>query len=261
MQRRHLLASALLAGALALTGCSGDGSSAEEQTPATPAEQLEAARVALEATSAMTIALTSADVPTDVNGVRSATGVGVVDEGTIKFAGQVEARITGISATVEIISIGEDAYMKLFSPEFALVDLEEFGAPNPTAFLSPETGIGSLMAATTDLTEGGRTREGREVLREITGKLPGEKVEGLLRLGGPGLVFDVAYGLTEDGELRRAVLEGEFYEGTVSTYTLLLTDYGQGVPIEVPTPGGGTETSTDSGTETSTESPSASPTG
>jgi lipoprotein LprG len=253
MQRRHVLASALLAGALALSGCSGEGSASAEESAATPEEQLAAARETLESTDAMSIALTSTEVPTDVNGVRSATGVGVIEEDTIKFAGQVEARITGIAATVDIICIGEDAYMKLFTPEFAPVDLEELGAPNPTSFLAPETGIASLMAATTDLTRGGREREGREILDEIAGKLPGEKIEGLLRLGGPGLVFDVTYGLTTDGELRRAVLEGEFYEGTRSTYTLLLTDYGQAVPIEAPT-AGSTGTSTGTSTVTSTAS-------
>ncbi|MFN2321196.1 MAG: LppX_LprAFG lipoprotein [Dermatophilaceae bacterium] len=255
MQRRHVLAPALLAGALALAGCSGEDAPAEETTPATAAEQLAVAQANLEATDALTITLTSTNVPTDVNGVRSATGVGVIDEASNRFAGEVEARITGITATVEIICIGEDAYMKLFTPEFAPTDLEALGAPNPTSFLDPDTGIASLMAATTDLAEGGRQREGREILREITGTLPGEKIEGLLRLGGPGLEFDVTYGLTPEDELRRAVLEGEFYEGTRSTYTLVLTDYGQAVPIEVPievpTPGsGGTETGTDAPTPT-----------
>ena len=250
MQRRHVLVTALIAGALALTGCSEDGSGAEEPTAATPAERLAAAQATLEGTDALTIALTSTEVPTDVNGVRSATGVGVIEGESIRFAGEVEARITGVAATVEIISIDEDAYMKLFTPEFAPVDLEELGAPNPTAFFAPETGIASLMAETTQLAEGGREREGREILQEITGVLPGEKIEGLLRLGGPGVEFDVAYGLTDDGELRRAVLEGEFYEGTRSTYTLLLTDYGEAIPIEAPTAGTGTSTGPPAATPT-----------
>ena len=109
------------------------------------------------------------------------------------------------------------------------------GAPNPTTFLDPETGLSSLIGATTDLAEGERTREGREILRQVTGTLPGDRVEALLRLGGPDRTFDVTYGLTDEGELRSAVLEGEFYDGTESTYTLLLTDYGQAVPIERPT--------------------------
>lgn len=250
MQRRHVLVPALLAGALALVGCSGEGSTAREPTPATAAERLATAQATLEAADALAIALTSTNVPTDVNGVRSATGVGVTEGDLIKFAGEVEARITGVTATVEIISIGDDAYMKLFTPEFSPVDLEELGAPNPTSFFAPETGIGSLMAATTDLAEGGREREGREILTEITGTLPGEKIEGLLRLGGPGLAFDVTYGLTTENELRRAVLEGEFYEGTQSTYTLILTDYGQAVPIEVPTAGAGATTGPDAPTST-----------
>ena len=36
-------------------------------------------------------------------------------------------------------------------------------------------------------------------------------------------------------ELRTAVLEGEFWEGTQSTYTLVLTAYGTVVPIQAPT--------------------------
>lgn len=257
MQRRRLLASVVLAGAVALSGCSGEGASESEPTPATPAERLAAAQGALEAADGLTIALTSVDVPTDVNGVRSATGVGVVDGASIRFAGEVEARITGVSATVEMISIDDDAYMKLFTPDFAPVDLEALGAPNPTSFFAPETGIASLIAATTDIAEGGRQREGREILTEITGTLPGEKIEGLLRLGGPGLEFDVAYGLTDENELRRAVLEGEFYDGTRSTYTLVLTDYGQVVPIERPTAGAGEGTVTGSPTSGATASPSS----
>ena len=233
--RPHALAAGVLALALAVAGCSGEEGNAEAETPAGPQEQLAAAQAVLEAADAMTIELTSTDVPTDVNGVRSATGVGVVDGDTIKFAGDIEGRINGVTATVGLICIGPDAYMKLFTPDYAPVDLEELGAPNPTTFLDPESGLASLMGATTDVAEGERTREGREILRQITGTLPGDRVEALLRLGGPDRTFDVTYGLSDDDELRSAVLEGEFYDGTQSTYTLLLTDYGQSVPIERPT--------------------------
>ncbi|MGA8047699.1 MAG: LppX_LprAFG lipoprotein [Dermatophilaceae bacterium] len=234
MPRLSLAAGAVVL-AFALAGCSGDEGSAEAEAPAGPQEQLAAAREVLESTDAMTIELTGTDVPTDVNGVRSATGVGVVDGDTIKFAGDIEGRINGVTATVALICIGPDAYMKLFTPDYAPVDLDELGAPNPTTFLDPEAGLSSLIGATTDLAEGERTREGREILRQVTGTLPGDRVEALLRLGAPDRTFDVTYGLTDENELRTAVLEGEFYDGTESTYTLLLTDYGQAVPIERPT--------------------------
>jgi lipoprotein LprG len=243
------LAAGVLALAFALGGCTGEEGNAEAEAPAGPQEQLDAAQAVLEATDAMTIELTSTDVPTDVNGVRSATGVGVVDGDTIKFAGDIEGRINGVTATVGLICIGPDAYMKLFTPDYAPVDLDELGAPNPTSFLDPDTGLASLIGATTDVAEGERTREGREILRQVTGTLPGDRVEALLRLGGSDRTFDVTYGLTEDDELRTAVLEGEFYDGTESTYTLLLTDYGQAVPIERPT-GAPTDATTPSASAT-----------
>ena len=35
--------------------------------------------------------------------------------------------------------------MKLFTPDYEPVDLDELGAPNPTAFFAPDTGVASLM--------------------------------------------------------------------------------------------------------------------
>lgn len=232
MRRRSLLSAGALALALVATGCGGGE---EEPAPLTAQERLDAARATVEAAEALTINLSSTGVPTDVNGVQSATGTGVIEGDLIKFEGEFQGRVSGITATVGILAIGEDTYMKLFTPDYEPVDLDELGAPNPTAFFAPDTGVASLMAATTEVAEGGQVREGREILTEITGSLPGEKVEGLLRLGGPDQTFDVTYALTEDNELRKAVLEGEFWEGIPSTYTLLLTAYGTAIPIEAPT--------------------------
>lgn len=244
MRRRTLLSAAALALTIAATGCSGE----DEPAEATPQEQLAAAQEIFDKADAVTIALTSTGVPTDQNGVRSATGTGVIDGDTIKFAGDFEGRVAGISATVGIICIGADAYMKMFTPDYTPVDLDDLGAPNPTTFFAPETGISSLIAATSDVAAGGRLREGREILREVTGTLPGEKIEALLRLGGPGRTFDVTYGLTDTNELRTAVVKGEFFDGVESTYTLLLTDYGKSMPIDTPATGTATELPTESPT-------------
>ena len=230
MQRRHVLAATVAAAALLATGCSGDSGSG-----GTPQERLAAAQAKVEAAEAITIALTSKDVPSNVNGVQAATGTGVVDGETRKFEGEFQGRVAGVTATAGILAIDDQAWMKLFTPEYSPIDLDELGAPNPTSFFADDTGVASLLSATTDLSEGGQVREGREILSTINGSLPGEKVESLLRLGGPGTTFDVSYGLTEDDELRKAVLTGEFYEGRDSTYTLLLTDYGKTVAIEAPT--------------------------
>ena len=85
--RRLSLAAGALALALAVTGCSGDESSAEAEPPAGPQEQLAAAQEVLESTDAMTVELTGTDVASDRHRVRSAPGVGVGDRDTLNFAG------------------------------------------------------------------------------------------------------------------------------------------------------------------------------
>ncbi len=221
----------LLAGALALvlvaSGCSADsGASAEER--------LAVAQSTLENTDAVTLALTSSDLPSNADGVQSATGTAVMTGDVIKFEGELQGKIGGITATVGILAIGNDSYMKLFTPDYEPVDLAAIGAPNPTAFFAPGTGIASLMAATTDLKKGEQLREGSEILTEITGSISGDKVRGLLRLGADDRTFTVSYALTDDNELRRATLRGEFWAGTESSYSMLLTDYGKVIVIEAP---------------------------
>lgn len=229
----RLLLAGMTALLLAVVGCTGEP--AEDEAAATPAERLAAAQERIEQAEAITIALTSTGVPGNVDGVQSATGTGVIEGEAIAFEGEFQGRVGGITANAAILAVGEDAYMKLFTPDYEPVDLTSLGAPNPTAFFAPDTGIASLIEATTDLAEGGEpVRQGREVLDQFTGSLPGAKVETLLHLGGPDTTFDVTYGLTGDNELRTAILEGEFYEGAQSVYTLLLTDYGAVIPIEAP---------------------------
>lgn len=227
MKPKALLLAGILTVATLLTGCSGSGG-------ADPQERLAEAQATIENAEAITISLTSADVPSNVDGVQSATGTGVIEGSLIKFEGEFQGRVAGMTATVEILAIGDDTYMKLFTPSYEPVDLETLGVPNPTVFFAPDTGIASLIAATTDLAHGEDVREGEDILSQITGTLDGEHVHALLRIGQPGQVFQVTYGLTDDNELRSAVLAGEFWEDTTSTYTLLLTDYGKVVPIEAP---------------------------
>ena len=60
------------------------------------------------------------------------------------------------------------------------------------------------------------------------------RIVDLLALGDGTGSFDITFGITKDGELRRAVTTGPFFTGSTSTYTLLLTDYGKAVTITAP---------------------------
>lgn len=229
MKSRTVLFAAVIALTMLVTACSGGAAGAP------PEDRLAAAQAGVESAEAITITLTGTDLPSDASGVKAATGTAVIDGDLIKFQGEFQGKVQGIAATVELLAIGDDTYLKLFTPDFEAVDLTALGVPNPAGFFSPSTGFASVIAATTDVREGKQVREGEEVLTEITGKLAGDTVHALLNLGEADQSFDVTYGLTKDNELRKIVVSGEFWKSTVSTYTMLLTDYGVVVAIEAPT--------------------------
>lgn len=122
MHRRSLLPVGALLVVLVAAGCSGGE---EEPAALTPQERLAAAATLLEETEALTINLTSTGVPTDVNGVQAASGTGVIEGDLIKFEGEFQGRVSGVTATVGILAIGDDTYMKLFTPDYEPVDLDE----------------------------------------------------------------------------------------------------------------------------------------
>ena len=107
-------------------------------------------------------------------------------------------------------------------------------APNPCTLFHPETGIASLVAATTDPVAKGQTRSGKDVVTSYAGKLPGAPISELLHLGDGTGTYDVTFGITDAGELRQATMTGPFFAGATSTYTLTLSNYGKAVTITAP---------------------------
>ena len=230
MRRRSLLAAVVVSGLVALTGCSGgDGAPTKA-----PAERLAAAKAAFDAGKSVTLDLTSRDVPATENGVTAAKGGGVIDPAEPKFKGTITGTIQGVSGTVELISIGETAYLKFFTPDYVETDLDTLNAPNPALFFDPAKGISSLLTEAANPKDAGRTRSGSEVLTKITGTLPGQRIEDLFHLGDGTGTYDVSFGLTDADQLRTATLTGPFFPGTTATYVLTLTDYGK--PVEVTRP-------------------------
>ncbi|GIL35071.1 LppX_LprAFG lipoprotein [Phycicoccus sp. DTK01] len=229
--RRRLLPALLLAAAVALpAGCSG-----EDKAPAkTPTQRLEAARAALEQAGSLSLDLKSTDVPARTNGVTAATGQGVVSPTEPKFKGTITGTVKGVGATVEVIAIGDETWLKLFTPDFEPFDLSTLNAPNPATFFDPSKGIAGLLPETTSPTAGGQVRAGRDVLTQVTGTLPAQRVEDLFHLGEGDGTYEVTYGLTDADQLRTATLVGPFFGGSDSTYTLTLTGYGAPVAIDRP---------------------------
>ena len=236
----------------ALAACSGTDRPVEARK-LTAAEQLAAAKAKADAATSMHLTLRSSGIPESANGVLGADGSGTHAPA---FKGSLDARIAGFQVKVEVVAIDKLLYLKLpFTTEFAPADPKEYNAPDPALLFDKEGGITSLMTATTNPVEGKATRSGADVLKTITGKLPGASIVKLLNFGDPAKTFDVTYGLTDPGgELRSVTLVGPFFKGATSTpatstaatstaatstaatstYVLTLDKYG--APVEISKP-------------------------
>lgn len=229
MRRRAVLTAALV-GPLALAGCSKGTEAAD------PSAALAKAKTTLEAAKAVTVDL-KADkpIPSGHNGVSAAKGVGLIDATNPKFKGTVSAVVSGAPVTTDIIAIGSDTWMKLFTPTFSKVDLKPLGAPNPTGFFVPGTGLSSLVDQVGSPAGGAEKRFGKEVLASYTGTVSGAVVKRLLNLGSDTATFQAEFGIVPaSGELRTAKLTGPFYDTGDSSYSVTLTDYGKTVDITAP---------------------------
>ncbi len=227
MRRRTALA---VAATVALGACGSGGGGSE----ANPADALKKAQATFAAAKSVALTLSSTDVPPKRDGVSAADGVGVIDATTPKFQGKVTATVSGLTGGVDLITIGDDTWLKLFTPTFEKRDLATLGAPNPSDLFDPVTGLASLLAQTKDPVAGGTAREGKDILDTYSGTVPSSEVTRLLLLGKGAPDFKVTYGITDSGELRTASLNGQFYSGATSTYRLVLKDYGAPVTITAP---------------------------
>jgi lipoprotein LprG len=231
---RRALSAAVAVAATALlgtAGCSG-GSAAAPQVP--PSQRLAAAKRVLDEARYVQLTLSSKDVPADVNGVTGATGVGVVSSTEPRFKGSITGTVKGIAGTVDLICIGDAAYMKFFTPDYVETDLATLGAPNPSVFFNPDKGVSTLLTDASDPAKGEQIRSGDEVLDRYTGTVPGSRIKQLFMLGDGTGTFTVTFGITAKDQLRTAVMTGAFFDTTTATYTLRLTSYGTAVEITRP---------------------------
>ncbi|WP_404385585.1 LppX_LprAFG lipoprotein [Knoellia locipacati] len=231
MRRRTLLAGAAAATLGILTACSGD---AEPEPKADPKAALAAAKAHFDGAKFVGLTLSSKNVPQTENGVTGALGTGEISATEPKFKGSVTATIKGVSGSADVITIGDTAYMKFFTPGYNPTDLAELGAPNPSNFFDPAKGISQLLVDTAGPTTGKQVRDGAAVLQQYSGTLPGPRIKELFNLGDGTGTFEVTYGIAEGDRLQLAELTGPFFAGATSTFTLRLKNYGTAVEITRP---------------------------
>lgn len=227
-------AALFLVGTLALSACSGGGEKkvTEDQTPE---EVLAAAATSLSETSGVNLTLSTTNLPDGVSGITKADGVAT---NAPAFEGTITVIFGGQSVDVPVIAVDEVVYAQIpFSPGWQDIDPGDYGAPDPATLINSETGFGSLIGVTTELKEGESVRGGAdntEVLTTFTGAVPGAAMKKVIP-SSSGDTFDAEYLVSDDGELRQAVLTGVFYPKSAEmTYTVDFADYDTSKEIVAP---------------------------
>lgn len=227
---------ALVVPAVLLAGCAGGGGSSGsggEDGP-TPEEVLAEAKATLDETSGVQISLSTDDLPEGTTGITSASGVAT---SAPAFDGDISVSLAGNTVDVPVVAVDGTVYAELpLVPGFQDIDPGEYGAPDPATLIDPDQGVSTLLTATQDPVAGETVRGGAdntEVLTEYTGTVTDEVMTNLIPSAEGS--FEVTYTVTEDDELRRAVLTGVFYPATSEmTYTVDLTEYGTEQDITAP---------------------------
>jgi lipoprotein LprG len=235
--RVRLWAAPLVLG-LALTGltaCSDDSGS-DGGTNKDAAKVLAAAKKTLDDTTGVTISLTTEDLPSGVTGITSAVGTGVHPSA---FEGTFKLSVSGLPADAEVIAVDGVTYAKnsLLLPDWSQIDPADYGAPDPAKLMDPDGGFSGLLASAEDVEAGKTVRGGKdnkEILTAYTGTISSDAVSALIPAAEGD--FSFTYTITDDDQLRQAVIKGAFYgedKGDL-TYTLDLDDYGTQKDITAP---------------------------
>ena len=236
--RLRLLAAPVVLG-LALGGlsaCSDDDGTRTAGRRRSAEEVLAAAKKSLDETSGVNISLTTKDLPNGVTGITAADGTGVHPSA---FEGTFKLSVSGLPADAEVIAVDGKTYAKnsLLLPDWTEIDPADYGAPDPAKLMDPDGGFSGLLASAEEVEEGDSVRGGednKEIFTEYTGTISSDAVEALIPAAEGD--FSFTYTISDDDELREAVIKGAFYgedEGDV-TYTLTLDDYGTEKDITAP---------------------------
>lgn len=221
----------LLVVALAAVSCSTSSESPPTSRPEVAA-QLAALKKNVDDADFVRVGITARDVPSSAAGLLSLHGVGAHPPA---FKGTASMRLAGLTGDIEIIATGGQVWAKLpLVPGMNKVDPKTFGAADPAQLLNPDSGLTSLISATTGAAYGERTRAGAELLDTVSGSIPGKVIAEMFYAGDAAADFAVRYGYLPSGQLRTVELTGPFFPPAISSYDVVLDQYGQSVDISPP---------------------------
>jgi hypothetical protein len=228
LRRVALALIALLLTAPVLAGCSGGGSA--QSAP----DLLAKAKKTLDSAKTLHFVLDSTGAPS--TGTALTGGEGDMARPS-SFQGTLKVQVAGSTVDLKVISIAGKVYAQLpFTSSYSVIDPKSFGFGDPGALLDPKTGISQLLTAVQDPSVGSEKRIGGDVVREVTGDLPGGLVQKLLTSKDASKPVHATFSIaTDSGQPRRVELTGPFFTADQDgTYILQLSEFGADVHITAP---------------------------
>ncbi len=153
------------------------------------------------------------------------------------MSGVLEVSIFGLSLSVPAVSVGGRFSVRLPTGSgFTGADPSAYGFADPARLIDPRSGLSSLLLQCGSPQVESDDRYNGEALHEIGCSLPGKTVAALLTSADASKNVAATFGIdTATDQLRRVVLTGPFIsKSTDSTYTLVLTNYGENVSVTPP---------------------------
>ena len=221
-----------LAAVLFVAGCTSSDNGGSKKSGDSEQTRLKDARSQLDKADYLGLTLTGSDLPKKGAILIKVSGTGTHDPAA--FKGTATIRASGQEVEADLIAVDGKVYAKLPFVGWSALDPKEYGAPDPGALMSTDSGISSLITDTTSLKDAGEERDGKDVLTKITGTLSGDTIKALFPGAGDG-DFAVVYTLTDKNELRETRLTGPFYPGSDKvTYTVTFDPSAKKVDIKAP---------------------------
>ena len=156
------------------------------------------------------------------------------------MTGSLQVSIFGVSFSAPVVSIGGTFWVKVPPGNtFTTANPASYGFANPAKLIDPNGGLSSLLLRCQSPQVESDDRYNGEALHEIGCTLPGTAVAALLTSADPSRSVAATFGINSStSQLRRVVLTGPFITaGTDSTYTLVLTNFGENVSVTPPPSG------------------------
>jgi lipoprotein LprG len=152
------------------------------------------------------------------------------------FAGSLHVSVGGLPLSVNIVSINGSFYASALGAPYSKADPSKYGFADPSKLIDPNVGLTNLLISAKSASLGDRDRLGNDELYEIDVSLPGDQVKSLLTSADPSQDVKGRVGVNVDNhQVRRVVLTGPFFDAKqLSTFTLVLDNYGENVTITPP---------------------------